>query len=62
MFTIIAAYTNKWGLKMTKSEKIKLYIEPVLSGSHDKKSVNKWLKQDGIKINWKTLEATEIAA
>jgi hypothetical protein len=47
---------------MTKSEKIKLYIEAVLSGSHDKKSVNKWLKQDGIKINWKTLEITEIAA
>ena len=45
---------------MTKQEKIKLYIEAYESGSHDLKSLNKWLKEEGVKLITKKGKIIEI--
>ena len=47
------------------NEKIALYTEAYESGSHDLKSLNKWLKEDGLKMvarNGKIIEIIERAA
>ncbi len=45
---------------MSKQDKIKLYIEAYECGSHDLKSINKWLKEIGVKLIAKNGKIIEV--